>query len=141
MGKGCWEGGGLGIGESDGSTWADSHESLNRCFTMAFCFTCFIEQRADIHVNLALLQSARSCGEYSALSFVFSFILSFFSLSLFSSSYVIFFFISHFFPIFICPHWFHTSRLNLLHLIIFHWTFSIIQEYTKCTHDKDRRFL
>lgn len=55
---------------------------------MAFCFACFIEQRADIHVNLVLLQSARSCGEYSALfRFLFhalSLSLSFF-LFLFSS--------------------------------------------------------
>lgn len=44
---------------------ADSYESLNRCFTMAFCFACFIEQRADIHVNLALSQSARTGREPS----------------------------------------------------------------------------
>lgn len=47
--------------------WADSYESLNRCFTMAFCFACFIEQRADIHVNLALSQSARTGREPSSL--------------------------------------------------------------------------
>lgn len=81
---------GTGKGQSDGSIWADSHESLNRCFTMAFCFACFIEQRADIHVNLALLQSARSRGEYGALfRFLFdplSLYLSFLLfLSLFSS--------------------------------------------------------
>lgn len=58
---GCWEDRRCGRREeSRGSIWADSHESLNRCFTMAFCFACFIEQRADIHVNLALLQSART---------------------------------------------------------------------------------
>lgn len=54
--------------ESKRSIWADSHESLNRCFTVAFCFACFIEQRADIHVNLALLQSARTSGGYTDLS-------------------------------------------------------------------------
>lgn len=70
---------GTGKGQSDGSIWADSHESLNRCFTMAFCFACFIEQRADIHVNLALLQSARSRGEYGAL---FRFLFDPLSLSL-----------------------------------------------------------
>lgn len=80
--SGCWEDSGAGIEESDRSTWADSHESLNRCFTMAFCFACFIEHRADIHVNLALLQSARSCGVYSFLSFVFSSNLSHSSSSL-----------------------------------------------------------
>jgi len=58
---------GSGKRESDGSIWAGSHESLNRCFTMAFCFVCFIEQRADIRVNLALLQSARSRGGYDVL--------------------------------------------------------------------------
>lgn len=107
MGRGCWEDSGAGIEESDGSTWADSHESLNRCFTMAFCFACFIEHRADIHVNLALLQSARSCGVYSSLSFLFHPLalpssFSLFSLSLsFSpiSLYVIFFFIPSFSPI------------------------------------------
>lgn len=46
-----------------------SYESLNRCFTMAFCFACFIEQRADIHVNLALSQSARTGREPSSLPF------------------------------------------------------------------------
>lgn len=35
---------------------------------MAFCFACFIEQRADIHVNLALLQSAGTSGGYTDLS-------------------------------------------------------------------------
>lgn len=66
---GCWEDRRCGRREeSKGSIWAGSHECLNRCFTMAFCFACFIEQRADIHVNLALLQSARSNGGYTDLS-------------------------------------------------------------------------
>lgn len=77
---------GTGKGQSDGSIWADSHESLNRCFTMAFCFACFIEQRADIHVNLALLQSARSRGEYGALfRFLFDPLSLYLSFLLFSS--------------------------------------------------------
>lgn len=66
------EGGEAG-GEREGSegvvvSRADSYESLNRCFTMAFCFACFIEQRADIHVNLALSQSARTGREPSLSS-------------------------------------------------------------------------
>lgn len=139
-----------GKGKSDGSIWADSHESLNRCFTMAFCFACFIEQRADIHVNLALLQSARSRGEYGALfrflfdplslsspRFPFSpFLLLSLSLSTISSN-VTFFLTrpSSLSPIFLPPT--VLLAVNLLRFTIFHQTFSIIREYRECTRDKD----
>lgn len=158
---------GTGKGQSDGSIWVDSHESLNRCFTMAFCFACFIEQRADIHVNLALLQSARSRGEYGAL---FRFLFDPLSLSLLPPlplSLSLFLYVSLFssFCFLILPLplsainsnvTFFLTRpsslspislpptvllpVNLLRFTIFHQTFSIIQKYTECTRDKDRIF-
>lgn len=121
-----------GKGQSDGSIWADSHESLNRCFTMAFCFACFIEQRADIHVNLVLLQSARSCGEYRPPSPFFLF------LSLTHQLECYFFPRSSFFPIPLFPY--PLLPVNLLCFTIFHQTFSIIRRYKECnTRDKDQR--